>query len=116
MRLVENASQSTYRNFARLGNNGYVHDVIQAADKLNVTALLAGFHKSGRFQAALDFAKWQRAKPPQSRPRQCEFWEDAWLAEVRSIAQALRAGWPRLPLRCHPGWPRPLPDTARRSS
>ena len=39
------------------------------AHELDVAASLAGLAKSDGLEAALDFAEWERLKPPQPRPR-----------------------------------------------
>jgi len=57
MRLIEDAAQRAYRDFALLGHDRYVNNFVQPANELDVAALLSGFNKAGRFQTALDFAK-----------------------------------------------------------
>ena len=53
MRLVEDAAQFAYRNFAFLGNDCGVYGFVHLADELDMAALLARFDKPRCFQAAL---------------------------------------------------------------
>ena len=69
MRLAEDASYCPGRNLAFSWHNRDVDVRTYAADELDVAASLAGLAKSDGLEAALDFAEWERLKPPQPRPR-----------------------------------------------
>ena len=69
MRLIENASQCSHRDFGLLRNNRGVSNRFGAADELDVTALLRTLRKTSGFQSALHFAVGQGLKPRQPLPR-----------------------------------------------
>jgi hypothetical protein len=55
MRLIENAVQSAYRNFALIRNDGGTYCFAHRADEPNMTTALSRFEETRRLQTALHF-------------------------------------------------------------
>src|SRR6185437_6120015 len=97
-------------------HNGRIGPVVRLPCELNVTSLLTDLTETRRFKTTLDLAESQRPKSPQPLPRFGAPQADAWRPAARSAALAPRADWRELLLRCVPDWPRPHPDTAKRTN
>jgi hypothetical protein len=69
MRLAQDAAQGADWDFVPSRDDGYIGRRARAPNKLDVTAFLGGFDKASRFQSPLNFAEWERPKPPQPQPR-----------------------------------------------
>lgn len=74
VRLVENAAQSSDRDFPLFGNDRGVDDFALVPNEFDMAALLAGFDKARAFEAALNLAVREGLKPPQFRPRSYRPW------------------------------------------